>query len=607
MSHRSLVLLVAAVTLAGCGRANVAGNLVTQRVTAQGKQSGKITAPSAAARPSVSLTPTAAQTAALAPVEGEYIVKFRESARDLPGATRLRDLSVKGTAVYKLNANGYALQAAEGWDEADDIDYIEPNYQYQTLEAPNDPAFGDSWGVAAILAPSIWPTTTGSGIKVAVIDTGVDATHPDLRGQVLPGLDLVNDDEDAADDHGHGTHVAGTIAALANNGIGVAGVAPGAAIIPIKALNSKGQGSNADIANGIVAAADRGAQVINLSLGGTDNSETLRRAVAQVQERGVIVVAAAGNSGISTPFFPAANEGVIGVGAVDDHRKRATFSNFGDYIDVAAPGVNIGSTQRGGGTTTMSGTSMASPHVAAACALLKAKFPMLKAGHLSRLFKTTGFTTTGFTGSNAPRALNLEDAFTKAPNLDMQPPAAVTGLAGVAGPPEEVDLSWNAAADNASSVTYRILRDGVSVGTSTGTQFTDRGVTRQSNYQVISMDADGNEASPSAAVAASPGQASDLIKDLAVSSRGQTEVTLSWKTKEPMRCLVQWGETSSLGQASSWDISPKQSHTFKLTGLKRFQTYHYRVVAATNASQLHYTKTQRVRTKLWWLFALPSS
>ncbi|MEB3221582.1 MAG: S8 family serine peptidase [Candidatus Sericytochromatia bacterium] len=536
----------------------------------------------------------------------EVIVKFRERDRDLPGATRLRSLALQGTAVYKVNAGGYALQAAEDWETQEDIDYIEPNYVYSAVATPSDPDYLDSWGVEAINAPVIWPFTTGTGMKVAVIDTGVDASHPDLAGRVLPGLDLVNDDNDARDDHGHGTHVAGTIAAIANNGVGTAGVAPGAQVLPIKVLNSQGQGNNADIAAGILAAADRGAHVINLSLGGTDDSETLRRAIANVQARGVIVVAAAGNDGVSTPFFPAANEGVIGVAAVDSNRARASFSNFGDYIDVAAPGVSIGSTKLGSGTAKMSGTSMAAPHVAAACALLKARFPNLKAGHLTRLMQLAGHPTTGFTSGVVPKALNVEEAFVQVPNLDMQPPTTVAGLSAAAGAPNEVELAWAPATDNNGSVTYRILRDGQPVGTTTATAYTDRGVTARASYRVVAMDGHGNEANPSQAVESDPGKASEKIADVVVSKRSRDSVTLTWRTTEAMRCLVQWGTSASLGQGTTWETIPATEHTVTLSGLKRFTTYHYRVVAATNASALHYTTTRKTRTKLFWLFSLPS-
>lgn len=602
-----LAFALSALVLAGCGAGGRAA-LVTSPVAKAGKAAPTVRAEATKAGPSVALTPgeAEAQMAANATAENlpdEVIVRFKDAARELPGATRLRDLPLRGTAVYKVNKSGYALQAAEAWEEDADIDYIEPNYVYHAVATPNDPSWSSSWGVAGINAPSIWPFTQGEGVKVAVIDTGVDASHPDLAGRVLPGADLVNDDGDAGDDHGHGTHVAGTIAALVNNGLDVGGVAPQAKIIPIKVLNASGQGYNADIANGVLEAADRGAKIINLSLGGTDNSETLRRAIADVQARGVVVIAAAGNDGVSTPFYPAANEGVIAVAAVDQARRKADFSNHGDYIDIAAPGVAIGSTKKGGGVASMSGTSMASPHVAGAAALLMAQYPNLKAGHVLRLMQSGGQATSGFSG-NVPKALNVEEAFVQYPTLDFQAPSSVLGLTGVAGAPGEVTLSWAPSTDNSGSVSYRVFRDGEPVGTTASITYTDRGVAKQAVYKVVAFDRDGNEAAPSMPVAVTPGLASTKILDLKVSKRSSTELTFTWRTSEAMRCYIQWGDSASLGQGTGWETTPTTEHTYTLSNLKRFKNYHYRVVAATNDSKMHYTDTLKARTKLWWLFAV---
>lgn len=607
LQQRSLAIPLAIFALSGCGTNFKNTHLITSAAV-PARPAAKVTAETRAVS-SKNATVTrvespAAKETKLPPVTDEVIVKFRSASRDLPGATRVRDLGLKGAAIYKMNAGAYSLQSTDEWEEAEDIDYIEPNYRYEAVNTPNDANYAASWGVAAINAPSLWALTTGVGVNVAVLDTGVDARHPDLSGRVLPGIDLVNNDSDATDDHGHGTHVAGTIAAIANNGIDVAGIAPGASIIPIKVLNSRGQGSNADIASGILEAANRGAKIINLSLGGTDNSETIRRAIANVQERGVVVIAAAGNSGVSTPFFPAANEGVIGVAAVDSRREKPRFSNFGDYIDIAAPGVDIGSTKLGGGVTKMSGTSMASPHVAGACALILSQFPTLKTGHLTRLMQKSGHPTSGFPGQ-APRALNVEEAFVQVPTLDMQAPSTVLGLTATPGAPGEVNLGWTAATDNQSRVSYRILRNGQTVGSTRNVTFTDRGVSGRSTYQIIAMDEDGNEAAPSAPVEGTPGVASDKIIDLRITKRSTQEVTISWKTTEPMRCLVQWGPNASLGEGTTWATTPTKAHSVTLKKLSRFKTYHYRVVAATNSSTLHYSNTQRVRTKLWFLFSLP--
>ncbi|HET8672291.1 MAG TPA: S8 family peptidase [Thermoleophilaceae bacterium] len=226
--------------------------------------------------------------------------------------------------------------------------------------------------------------STGAGAIVAVVDTGIDASHPDLQGRIGPGFDFVDGDSTPQDGNGHGTHVAGIIAADANNGVGVDSVAPGAEIMPVRVLDSSGSGSVADVAKGIDWAVDHGADVINLSLGGTvptsglgiqdDISSAVQRAVS----RGVVVVAAAGNDGL--PFCENNSEQgkVLCVGAVDKRGNRSFFSSFGAGLSLVAPGgsgmpgtdEDILSTWNNGGYQELAGTSQATPHVAGVAALL---------------------------------------------------------------------------------------------------------------------------------------------------------------------------------------------------------------------------------------------
>jgi type VII secretion-associated serine protease mycosin len=244
------------------------------------------------------------------------------------------------------------------------------------VPAGDDTYRGSQWDLATVRATDAWARSTGTGATVAVVDTGVDATHPDLAGQVLPGADFVTGTEgEAVDPHGHGTHVAGTIAALAGNGTGVAGLAPNARILPVRVLSANGSGYMSDVASGIVYAADHGADVINMSIGTTSQLEAVTSAVEYAHGRGVVVVAAAGNtrSSGSPVSYPAADAGVLAVAATDSSDNVAGYSNQGWYVDVAAPGTDILSTypMASGEYRWMSGTSMASPHVAALAALLK--------------------------------------------------------------------------------------------------------------------------------------------------------------------------------------------------------------------------------------------
>jgi thermitase len=252
------------------------------------------------------------------------------------------------------------------------VEWVEPNYQVWALETyPDDPTFPDQWWLSRVKAPAAWDYATGSSsITIAIVDSGVDYSHPELDGKVIGGWDFVNGDADASDDNGHGTSVAGIAAAETNNTIGIAGVSWGARILPVKVLDWAGLGSYEDLAAGIIYATDAGAAVINLSLGGSAPSELLKQAIDYATSAGVMVIAASGNSGTAGVLYPARYSSVIAVSATDSGNQVASFSNYGPEVDIAAPGENIFSTNIDQGYATRTGTSMAAPMVSGAAAIL---------------------------------------------------------------------------------------------------------------------------------------------------------------------------------------------------------------------------------------------
>ncbi|MFQ5406949.1 MAG: S8 family serine peptidase, partial [Anaerolineales bacterium] len=276
-----------------------------------------------------------------------------------------------GVTVLKVPA-GQALQAAATLTASVGVEYAEPNYvAYALVTNPNDPSWGSQYGPVRIQAPLAWDITTGaSSVVIAVVDTGVDLDHPDLAAKIVAGYDFVNNDSSAQDDQGHGTHVAGIAAAASNNGVGIAGVSWGARIMPVKVLDSNGSGSYSNVASGIIWAADNGAKVINLSLGGSGGSAALEDAVNYAYGRGALVVAAAGNSGASGVLYPAAYANAVAVAATDASDNVASFSTYGSEVEVAAPGVSIYATYLNDTYASLSGTSMATPHVAGVAAVL---------------------------------------------------------------------------------------------------------------------------------------------------------------------------------------------------------------------------------------------
>ncbi len=275
-----------------------------------------------------------------------------------------------------------------------DVLYAEFDQVAQATFTPNDPFYAThQYALPLIRADQAWDLTRGNpNLLVAVLDTGADFTHPDLAGKLVPGWDFVNNDPDPADDNGHGTHVAGIIAAATHNGEGIAGVAFNTRVLVVKVLNAQGSGFYSTIAQGIVFAADQGARILNLSLRGTVPSNVLADAVAYAQSKGALLVAAAGNDGQNTPVYPAAYPGVLAVAATDWNDQRWSLSNYGDYVDLAAPGVAILSTDWTGGVgpyAMRSGTSIAAPHVAGVAALMLAVNPNLTAADLAALLTST--------------------------------------------------------------------------------------------------------------------------------------------------------------------------------------------------------------------------
>lgn len=263
------------------------------------------------------------------------------------------------------------------------VAYAEPDYTVRaSQEAPNDPYFSYLWGIPATNTDDVWPHSEGVGVVVAVIDTGVDQNHEDLEGKVLEtGWDYVEGDDDPNDANGHGTHVAGTIAAIKNNNKGIAGVAPSAKIMDLRVLNAEGSGSITDFESAIYFAVNNGADIINASLAtevpSADVSQSLHDAIIYANSMGVVFVAAAGNSAdLASRYYPAAYEEAITVSAVDVYLNRYVNTNYGEAVDIAAPGVNIAST-RLGAYFYMTGTSMATPHVSGIVALLLSEKPYL--------------------------------------------------------------------------------------------------------------------------------------------------------------------------------------------------------------------------------------
>lgn len=260
------------------------------------------------------------------------------------------------------------------YNKLEEVEYAEPNHMLKAFYIPNDPFFAYQYGPQKVQAPDAWDVTTSNGnIKIAIIDTGIQLNHPELAIKLWPGYNFVEGNLNPNDGNGHGTHVAGIAGALTENSLGIAGIAPSASIIPVRALDNSGNGTLSNIANAITYSTNAGAKVINLSLGSSQGSITLENAINHAWNQGVVIVAAAGNEASNTLTYPAAYQNVIAVASTDINDQKSDFSNYGTWVEVSAPGSAILSTYTGSYYAYLSGTSMACPHVAGLAALLAAQ------------------------------------------------------------------------------------------------------------------------------------------------------------------------------------------------------------------------------------------
>ena len=289
-------------------------------------------------------------------------------------ASQIKEIDVLQLAV----PNGKVADAVASLSDCPGVSYAEPDYIATMADTvPNDTFWANQYGLVAIRAPQGWDKNTGStSVTIAIVDSGVDLTHADLAGKIVPGYDFVNLDNIPQDDNGHGTHVAGIAAALTNNGIGVAGVSWGARIMPVKVLDASGAGSISNVALGIIWAAENGAEVINISLGCgllscPTSPQVLEDAVNFAYGKGATLVAAAGNGGTNFVFYPAHFPHVIAVAATDQLNDHWAQSNFGPEVDVSAPGAGIYSTYRGNIYRYLDGTSMSTAFVSGLAAILR--------------------------------------------------------------------------------------------------------------------------------------------------------------------------------------------------------------------------------------------
>jgi thermitase len=344
--------------------------------------------------------------------KNEVAVRFKQGPTKAQLAQIYKEIGVRGSKklgyTYVFEAGSMEAKQLMSYFSKWDVEYAEPHYLYMTNERmsemlnststqpsplasdspavispdfiPNDNLYQKyQWNLPIIETPQGWQVNRGaSDVIVAVVDTGVDLNHPDLKDHLVAGTNIVDQKAQPNDDVGHGTHVAGVISAVVNNNLGVAGMTWYNKVMPVKVLDKTGAGNTYSVSQGIIWATDHGAKVINMSLGNYADSSFLHDAITYAFNHDVVLIAASGNDNTEQPGYPAAYPEVFAVAASDSNNKKAPFSNYGDYIDVTAPGVSIASTYPNNQYAALSGTSMASPHVTALAALIRSTNPSLK-------------------------------------------------------------------------------------------------------------------------------------------------------------------------------------------------------------------------------------
>ena len=323
-------------------------------------------------------------------VKQEVVVKFR--SEPTPAQLQIINEKISSAKMRKLDHTYVFVSKKMTTSQLIDffrtygVVYAEPHYVYVTNKQPytktepNDEFYNQyQWNLPMIATLPGWSLTKGDKqMVVGVIDTGVALGHPDLQGRLVDGYNALYPDLPPEDDVGHGTHVSGVISALTDNGQGIAGMTWYNKVMPIKVLDDSGMGSTYSVAEGIIWAVDHGAKVINMSLGNYASAQFLHDAIVYAYNHDVVLIAATGNDNTNQQGYPAAYPEVFAVSATNQQQAKAIFSNYGDYVDVAAPGENIPSTYIGNQYAALSGTSMASPHVAALAALIRSVNPKLR-------------------------------------------------------------------------------------------------------------------------------------------------------------------------------------------------------------------------------------
>lgn len=472
------------------------------------------------------------------------------------------------------------------------VEFAEPDYLVPPALVPDDTLYSLSWHHPKIKTPAAWDVSSGNGVTIAILDTGVDSTHPDLSGQVVPGRNVLGGNSDTDDVHGHGTWVAGVAAAVANNDTGIAGVAWNAKIMPIRIADASGYAYWSDMATGIVYAADHGARVVNLSYNQSCGAGVIITAAQYLRTKKGVLVVAAGNDG--NEVYDTASADVTCVSATDSSDLITDFSNFGSLIDISAPGEGIYATNNGGGYSAVNGTSFSAPNTAGVYALMIAANPLLTSAQLDSFLFTSAddLGTAGKDKYFGHGRLDAEGAVTLAdqsadktpPTVNMTAPAEGATVGGI------VTLTATAS-DNTQMGGVQFKVDGTNVGnedTSYPYSYSwNSGLNSDGAHTITAVARDVvNNTATSSPISVVVDNTAPALSNVTVPNIIAVGATISWTSDEPATSQVEYGLTNSYGNFSALNSTLDTSHSVTLTGLSPVTTYHYRVRSRDSVGNL---------------------